>query len=420
MMPEATPPLSSTNVDEAPPRLRFWEIDSCFRCPVVGACLSHAEQRSLLKRSGARIADAAPYEVHEALVAAAGGENGLSRRIDTLLQRKYARDAAGLLNLPREAFAERFREALPSEGMEAALWAAAVRSDLGLELKREVFGELHMAMHAAIGERRQAAREAVRAGEGTEALRLELRQAAADKRTLQKELDACRRELEKSQGALAHSQSERLRLQGELDVRQRRDAEAEAAAGESLQWRAMFEDMRRRCEDASQYAALLEEENAGLSRQLERSRDSKARYDRAPFPSDPSGEAQGAYGEVAAATQCRECDDDCPVSDLCRKRILIVGGIERMESRYRKLIEGGGGVMEYHDGHVKKGARELECCLKRADMVLCPINCNSHAACLIIKKLGKKHGKPVCMLPNFSLSAVSRAIWNEDRSGAVN
>ncbi|MDR0842968.1 MAG: DUF2325 domain-containing protein, partial [Acidobacteriota bacterium] len=104
----------------------------------------------------------------------------------------------------------------------------------------------------------------------------------------------------------------------------------------------------------------------------------------------------------------------------CQKRILIVGGIERMESRYRRLIEEGGGVMEYHDGHVSKGAHELECCLRRADMVLCPINCNSHAACLIIKKLGKKHRKPVCMLPNFSLSAVSRAIWNKDRTGAIN
>jgi len=134
----------------------------------------------------------------------------------------------------------------------------------------------------------------------------------------------------------------------------------------------------------------------------------------------PSDGAQGVYGALAAATQCRECDDRCPVSGLCRKRILIVGGIERMESRYRKLIEGGGGVMEYHDGHVTQGARELECRLKRADMVLCPINCNSHAACLIVKKLGKKHGKPVCMLSNFSLSAVSRAIWNEDRRGAAN
>ena len=36
----------------------------------------------------------------------------------------------------------------------------------------------------------------------------------------------------------------------------------------------------------------------------------------------------------------------------------MVGGITRMESLYRELIESRGGVFEYHDGYVKKGAQK--------------------------------------------------------------
>jgi len=104
------------------------------------------------------------------------------------------------------------------------------------------------------------------------------------------------------------------------------------------------------------------------------------------------------------------CDEQCPAFDLCRKRVLIVGGIERMESRYRQIVESSGGVFDYHNGHMKGGGKHLENRLKRSDIVLCPVNCNSHAACALVKNLGKKHNKPVHMLSSFSLSTVSQVL----------
>jgi len=105
----------------------------------------------------------------------------------------------------------------------------------------------------------------------------------------------------------------------------------------------------------------------------------------------------------------KACTPDCPSFDLCKKRVLLVGGIERMECLYRKFIETRGGVFEYHAGHTRT-VKALERCILRADVVLCPVNCNSHGACLMVKNLGKKHNKPVKMLPNFGLSTVSRVI----------
>ena len=63
----------------------------------------------------------------------------------------------------------------------------------------------------------------------------------------------------------------------------------------------------------------------------------------------------------------------------------------------------------------------MKAVLKRADMVICPVNCNSHAACSIVKNLGKKHNKPVHMLASSSLSAVSQVIRGEEgEKGTLN
>ena len=120
----------------------------------------------------------------------------------------------------------------------------------------------------------------------------------------------------------------------------------------------------------------------------------------------------GSDGAPAPWGTCpsEKCSPECPSFDLCRKRILIVGGPGRMEDAYRRFIEERGGVFEYHDGRLRGGTKGLENRFLRADVVLCPVNCNSHAACLLVKNMGKKHKKPVHMLPGFGLATVSRVV----------
>lgn len=118
-------------------------------------------------------------------------------------------------------------------------------------------------------------------------------------------------------------------------------------------------------------------------------------------------------------TNTKSCDPNCPSFDLCKKRVLIVGGATRMEALYKELIENNGGIFEYHDGYMKKGSKKLENRMKRADLVLCPLSCNSHAACSVVKNLGKKYNKPVCLMTNFSLNAVAQAIREKENSSEV-
>ncbi len=115
--------------------------------------------------------------------------------------------------------------------------------------------------------------------------------------------------------------------------------------------------------------------------------------------------------EVISMSQpkCTACNTPCPCAN-CPQRILVVGGIERMEPLYREVIEAKGHIFEYHAGHLRKGGNKLDNLLQRADIVLCPVNCNSHTACLQVKSMCKKYKKNLQIMKNFSLSAIERTL----------
>ncbi len=191
-----------------------------------------------------------------------------------------------------------------------------------------------------------------------------------------------------------------------------------------------YEDLSREISTMRQLRARLEEETLAARKALDAMRQSLAAYS---FESLDALEALDALSaqdaldsmDSADGSMCAVCPENvicqtgencgdcgaCPSFDLCRQRILIVGGIERMESQYRKLVEDdGGGILEYHAGHMRGGKKQLEQSLQRADVVLCPVNCNSHGACKLVKNLAKKYCKTVHMMPNFSLNAIAGVI----------
>ena len=82
-----------------------------------------------------------------------------------------------------------------------------------------------------------------------------------------------------------------------------------------------------------------------------------------------------------------------------------------MKQLYQNLVESSGGQFEYHDGYMHNGKRNLEDRVKRCDLVICAVNCNSHGACSKVKEICQKHRKPLKMLPSSSLSAISGALF---------
>ena len=382
-------------------RRRCWEINHFFKCPTIGMCLTLAEQKQLLKKTGLLDKKDGTYDIHEKLVASLESENRLSRRVDNLIDRKYGKQTMPLLNLDADAFTAYFKAAMESGEGAVALWAAGIHPHLPLESSREIFGEIHMAMHWTAQERLKISRKLARQEKELSGLQDRTKAQSRQYRSMKKDIDAYRQTCKRLENELAASQREKTNLQqtlAELD----RHQQMEALAMENSRIQQDYVSLSMRLEKALRQVAALEEKNRCLNLQLE---------EESSLNRHVQAQTQAIIGEMASWNRC---DASCPSFDLCKKRILMVGGITRMESLYRELIESRGGVFEYHDGYVKKGAKYLEGCFKRADMVICPVNCNSHAACSIVKNLGKKHNKPVHMLPNSSLNAVSQVILGED------
>lgn len=94
----------------------------------------------------------------------------------------------------------------------------------------------------------------------------------------------------------------------------------------------------------------------------------------------------------------------------CMKRVLLVGGITKFKAFYKEIIEEQGHEFHYLDGYMKGGEKALRDKILRCDIVFCPVDCNSHNACLSVKKLCKKHCRLLKILKSSSLSGVSQAI----------
>lgn len=391
--------IGIATVPEQPARRRFWEIDGHFRCPVVGLCLALTEQKRLLKKVGISPKRKGSFEIHETLVGQSDTENPLSRRMDSFLSRKFSNEVKALQGLGENEFLEHWRSSFRTGEFKVVLWAAATRTDLSSAAKREVFGDVHMEMHDTA--ERVARLKRVLAFE--QSMRREaaerLKNHAGQRSTLQRENAVLQIAVRKLTVKLLEAEKEKTSLNEE--VMRLKSGSYETLEHENHRMRESIEDLSRTVSTYKRRFDALERENRRLAEEWTRQRELSARI-KDKIETVPQ--------------QCQRtnrCEESCPSFDLCRKRVLIVGGVTRMESLYRELIESSGGVFEYHDGNMKSGTRKLQSSLKRADVVLCSVNCNSHAACQMVKKLGRKYNKSIHLLASSSLSGVSQVLGGE-------
>ena len=128
---------------------------------------------------------------------------------------------------------------------------------------------------------------------------------------------------------------------------------------------------------------------------------------------------QQASEFIKELTNAGQCDASCPSFDLCQKRILIVGGITRMASLYREFIENSGGIFEYHDGYMKKGTKQLEYRLKRADMVYARSIATVMLLVLLLKIWQKSTKKTLHILSNSSINTISQVVFGNDAESRI-
>jgi len=381
-----------------PFRLKLWNVNDSFKCPVIGTCLDIAEQKQVLKKEGISVKHKSDFEIHEIIVESSESENRLSRSIDSWLNRKFKKEIPAFSKLEENEFIHLWKSCLKNGKIEGILWIAATRSDLSSKVMREIFGDMHMEMHLNARKNREKRQDLDYQQERNRTLSQRLEEATKTKRILTKENEKLKKELSDIYQISNLLEKKKRELELEL-TKLREESMIGRLKVENHELQAEAKVLSAKIRDYQKKIKAIEKQNNKLSSKLDIQRE---------MDDNLRKELERINTQFSALNQP---DKEYPsLFDLSQKRILIVGGISKIESHYRQLIEDHSGIFEYHNGYMKGGAKELKYQVRRADVVLCPINYNSHAASLAAKRLCKKYNKPFRVLASSSLSTISNAL----------
>ena len=403
------PIMSGSFCNAAPSgrRLKLWEITPSMMCSVIGTCLTHTELVQVGKKAGIEPrTGATDYDVHAYFVREAAQPERLSRLLHKSLDRKY-RAAISLFARHRddESLAEQWALSISRGEIGSGYWALLTHPNTSPSLARQAFGEVHMLTHLEGAANRNASRRVqeleTRCQDLSEQVARARRQIAEDTRQrhrLTAELD--RERAERKRAVQAAQADEEVLATVQARVRALEDGEAfidlharnEALSADVARTRAALESERRR-------ARLLEQE-------LARAHQARTRA---------LGRLQAAANECSVLRAMIENSDhpagpDSHETDLSGRRIVCVGGHGGVLDRFRMYIESRNGRFGHHDGGIEDNMNRLEQILNQADVVLCPVPCVSHTACLRAKRFCKRYDRIFVPLRTASLSALTNGL----------
>ncbi len=351
-----------------------------FLCPIIGTCLTLKELKKIAIRFGYK-EELTPYVLHSSMVQACINLPFVSKYVQKYLSEKYWPIMRRIDRVEGKDLSSAWQEALKDGEIAGAFWAIMTRTDTPSSVTTQVHGDVHMMSHLQGAERRAEAKEMA-------GLRDEVSRLKEEKDRLFREINKVRDERHQAKKGISEMEYEVTKLKGEIRFLKER-----------LTYLEEGQELQRLREDNSQLREkLMNEED--LRKRLERRFDIIQEKLRSPVP------IENFLERLPQFTQ-----EDRRIN-LCKRRILFVGGLDRLEQHYRDLVEKEfGGIFEHHNGDCSIGNGRLEEMIRRAELVLCPVNCNSHNACLCVKKLCKELNKPFIMLQSSGLSSLKRAIF---------
>jgi Uncharacterized protein conserved in bacteria (DUF2325) len=367
-----TPPIGSTKR-----RLKLWEMTGGMQCSIIGTCLSHADLMALAKRNRVDVPDdIAEYEVHGFFVGEASRDGPIARAISKALDQRFE----GAIRIAHRctcahALGAYWREQRDIGRVAAAYWAVLTAPALSHELRAVVFGEVHMLSHL----QGHAARSAQSKVSDLDARVHDLEERLA-------------RETQRHAAALAERDEEIAQL------RQRR---CEAVSRDMLR---PIEIPPRRTRDDRQnrhrqraLAATRERARTAESQiAVLRERLQRLELLLAHTPATPAG--------------CPAADTLATVIEADKRRVLYVGGRQSAMEKLHDIARRANAELLHHDGGLEQATARIDALVAGCDVVFCPIDCVSHAACQRAKALCRRHNKPFVPLRSSGASTFARAL----------
>lgn len=377
-------------------------------CSVVGTCLTLAELHRIKRRAKVEVmAMTVPdFELHGYFVKAASSNAPVGRAMQIALERKYAQTWKSFTQATSvEQLRALWQGALADGDVAGAYWALLAHPLVTPELEDTAFGEVHMLSHLAGSTNRTDLKTVSKTKLELEKLREELEQArcyvwSRDRiiAGLRTELDDSRREARNAAFVNINGSSEIMggatpKKSLMVIIVSLRDALNKA---DKLNF-GMQDSLARKAKRIE----FLETERLRLKEELT-AMEEESRVLETTIPA--------LLGEVCAndGGLCPG-EEACPY-DLCRKRVLYVGGRATSVSRYRNVVEGWNGEFLHHDGGLEQSFERLGGLLERADLVVFPVDCVSHAAVDHIKTRCRQNGKRLVAVRSSGLGSFMRGL----------
>lgn len=405
-------------------RRRLWEVSDCYHCSILGTCLSRVDLKRFAKKKLFQIESRTnDYQVHTALVGFSSTRNAKSRALNKILDQRYRAAVKRYTAMANdEDVLELWKKDLKRGAIAGAYWAIMTNRFFSSDTRSEIYGQNHMLGHDTVSVNQHEQR---------------LNQEVANKAAILEEVLVSERQLHLQKEKAWHCERTKLK-KGEqkvalltaenqkLSIKIRQLESVLAGTGLSIKIAAL----KTQLAESNTCKAGLYAELKTLKRALEKSHD---QLDQANvlaeemksknillsktnevLQSEVLSMEKQLHKGLSISRSCVTCGDQntnrCPGPDLCGKTILYVGGLHKMVSHYKHLIENHGGKFLHHDGGKEASRSILPKMLSTADAVLCPVDCVSHDACTCVKKICKRYQKPYVMMRSSGLSSLAKGL----------
>ncbi len=372
---------------------KVWELQHQTVCKVIGMAFDLDDLKKIGKKFGISPRDSLlddDFTLHSTVAHLCDSDNRVARHIQKIIETRFARYSRRLSILEVPELIEWITEEKghPHIPLWAILWSLATRGlEKGASLETALFGFIHMLEHRLLREFWETSAKRAAAHE-------EAGKAIDESTRLRREILDLRGELERTEKLNEH-----LRMQlSKLQTSEERQAAAGPYQAQILPQRVDQSEKIVRLEmlldDARSQKQSLEEERFGLRKQIDALTREVSRKTR-----EELGESQETFSLK------------CPFREFLRqKHVAMVGGINSLECHYRELVEAMGGTFQRHDGDCRGGECLIQDCVRKADLVVCPVEVNSHNAVKSVKKLCKTYGVPCCFPRTAGLTGFRMAI----------
>jgi DNA repair exonuclease SbcCD ATPase subunit len=356
----------------------------------VGICLNVSEQRRILKKARVNTQNLSDSDCHEILTASLKEDTPLTRRVQRYLDSKFRKALERWDNLSDTEYSTAWRNALDDKDEAADLYGLVTRQDLPKREFELFAGSTHTLSYDKWHQ---------------------YKKLQSDWKILENRLENLEHKLEESRMKNSRfsmkEQSLLKALRNEKKANDLLQDRLDRVEKNSKTIRKQHQNIAELRTRLGTQSALIQKLRLGMEKIHRRNRNLMSLLKREKKANQLLVAEIVAQASNSNEEECEHCSSKA----LCKKCILMVGGITKLQNFYREIVvKKFEGAFEYHDGDLHNGEKALSDLVRKADYVLCPVDVNSHQACLSVKRYCKKWNKPYHILRNAGVSSIALAL----------